>query len=97
MSKFKCLRVLLSIIISAAVTVMQCTLNLVVSLINTKITESFLLTVIINLFKSLSEPHITFLITIKSQPHSVSSEVNILTKIIIKTISSAKTELLTAV
>lgn len=97
MLKFKCLRVLLSIIISAAVTVMQCTLNLVVSLINTKITESFLLTVIINLFKSLSEPHITFLITIKSQPHSVSSEVNILTKIIIKTISSAKTELLTAV
>lgn len=95
--KFKHLRALLNIVILTAVTVIQCILSFVALLINIKVTESFLLTMIINLSESLSELHVTFSITVKSQPHSVSSKVNISVKIITKMMSSAKTELLTAV
>lgn len=97
MLKFKCLRTLFNIVISAAVIVMQCTLSSVALFIDIKVTENSFLTMIINLFKSLSELYITFLITIKSQSHSVLPEVNIFTEITIKTVNSAKTELLTAV
>lgn len=66
MLKFKCLRTSFNIVISAAVTVMQCTLSSVALFIDIKVTENSFLTIIINLFKSLSELYMTFLITIKS-------------------------------
>jgi len=97
MLKFKCLKALLSVVISVTVIVIQHTLSSVVLFINIKVIENLFLIVIINLFKLLSKLHITFSITVKSQFHSVLPKVNIFTKMIIKIISSAKIKLLTVI
>ncbi len=94
MLKFKYLRTSFSVIISATVTVMQYTLSLIALFIDIKVTESSLLTVIINLFKLFLKLHVMFLTAVKSQSHLVLLEVNIFIKMIIKTASLAETKFL---